>query len=90
MYNTGTLIVKYPGNRRRRSFALLDLQGDTTAEQHLLFAMFTGDSHQVKPFLNLESQWRMPCVQSVLVRAGVCTIAMLMTTSKGKPEMKTD
>ena len=39
----------YPENLRRRSFALLDLQGDTTAEQHLLVDMFTGDSHQVIP-----------------------------------------
>ena len=84
------VIPIYPENLRHRSFALLDLQDDTTSEQHLLFALFTGGSHQVEPIWNHVSQRLMPCVQNSCVLAGVCIIAILMATSEGKPEMKKD
>ena len=62
LYNT--LILIYPVNLRRRSFALLDLQADATADQHLLFAilMFTVSSHQIVRTWNLISEWFIPVV----------------------------
>ena len=87
-----TLILMYPENFRRRSFALPNLQGDTIAEQHLLFAilMFTVGSHQVVSIWNHISQWLMPIVHFECMPATVRKIAMPMATSECKPEMKTD
>ena len=87
-----TLILMYPENFRRRSFALPNLQGDTIAEQHLLFAilMFTVGSHQEEPFWNRIPQWLILVVQYTCALAAVCNIAMSMATSEGKPEMKMD
>ena len=87
-----TLILVYPENVRRRSFAQLELQGDATADQHLLFAilMFTVGSHQVVSIWNHISQWLMPIVHFECMPATVRKIAMPMATSECKPEMKTD
>ena len=82
----------YPGNVRRRSFAQLELQGDATADQHLLFAilMLTVGSHQVVSIWNHISQWLMPFVHFECMPATVSNIAILMAaSSESKPEMKT-
>ena len=82
LYNI--LILIYLEKVRRRSFALLDLQGDATADQHLLFAilMYTEGSHQVVPTWNHVSHWLIIFVYYGCVLAGVCNIAILMTTSE--------
>ena len=62
------IILMYPENLRRRriSFALPNLQDDTTADKHLLFTilMFTVGSLQVEPRWNHISQWLIPVVRS--------------------------